>query len=58
MIISLLEEKTSILLCVHVLLGKCVLYSDALEDDRRAMYDAGIKTAAEVWCLLIELVIN
>jgi hypothetical protein len=34
--------------CSHKSCGQCILYTDTIEDDRKAMLEAGIATAAEV----------
>lgn len=38
----------SVPLCDHAICGKCVLYSNAEQDDERAMREAGVKAAEEV----------
>ncbi len=34
--------------CDHKKCGQCLLYTNSIEDDRRAMLDAGLKTLKEV----------
>jgi hypothetical protein len=33
--------------CTHEKCGKCLLYTNAVEDDRKAMLEAGVKTMQE-----------
>ena len=46
-VVSLILNRLFFFFFIGVGSAKCVLFSDSVEDDRRAMYEAGLQAMAE-----------